>query len=379
MSKAKPVRLGGLLVLAAALAVVAGLSWGHLGAGSSHAGSTGTMVVDCDADTAGVQADCSFAPGATFHIQVLATPGSGGVFGWQAKTAWIDGVVNYVPAANPASEATWEDSGGSNLCGVPARTVNPDASVLFGCVPFPLPTSGVTSPGSLTFEFNCKSDFSGVSAGPGLDPNQSSIDLVPRANDSQLGSHFLDQNLSPIDPTLTGATVTCEDQPTPTATTPGGGGSPTPTPVEVCGSAGCTEFDDGDATIAVGESTVLTFRVEDLAGTAVEGVECTFSVASGGGSVDPTTDTSDANGHVTTTYTAGDTPETAQVMADCGDYGSSVLAVEVATVLPGTGLSDTEDNGLSTVAWAIAGALLAAAVAGLGFFGWRYARYDRRV
>jgi hypothetical protein len=29
--------------------------------------------------------------------------------------------------------------------------------------------------------------------------------------------------------------------------------------------------------------------------------------------------------------------------------------------------------------WAIAGALLAAAVAGLGFFGWRYARDDRKV
>jgi hypothetical protein len=374
MSKAKPVRLSGLLVLAAALAVVAGLSWGHLGAGSSHAGSTGgTMVVDCDADTAGVQSDCSYAPGGTFNVAVVATPGSGGVFGLQLKLAWVLNAVNYAPTENPGDEASW----GAN-CGVPARSIGTN-DVLFGCVPFPLPANGITEVATLTFAMSCKSDFSGVSAPPGLDNNQSSLTLVPREGDPQLGSHFLDVNLAPIDPTLTNATVTCEEQPTPTEGPPPTDGSPTPTPPP-CGTAGCTEFDSGDATIAVGESTVLTFTVTDLAGNPAEGVECSFSVDSGDGTVDPATGTSDADGHVTTTLTAGDTVGEVVVVADCGDYGSSVLAVDVsAAALPGTGLTDGTDNGMSTVAWAIAGLLLAAAVGGLGFFGWRYARYDRQV
>ena len=375
MSKTKPVRLGGLLVLAAALAVVAGLSWGHLEAGSSQAGANGTMAVDCDTTTAGVQAACDHAPGSTFDIQIVATPGAAGVFGWQAKVAWIDGVVNYVPAAQPASEANWVDPVLGNLCGVPARSVGA-VDVLFGCVPFPPPPSAVTTVGTLTFEFNCKSTFP-ISGPAGLDPNQSSITLVPRANDPQLGSHFLDVNLAPIDPALSDAVVTCVEPP-PTSPTPTTG--PTPPP-PVCGTDGCVEIDTGDTTIAVGESTVLTFLVTDNSDNPVAGVDCTFSVVSGGGTVDPATGTSDADGNVSTTYTAGDTPETAQVMVDCGAaYGSQTLDVVVsAAALPGTGLGDSSDNGLSTSIWSIAGALLAAAVAGLGFFGWRYARSDRQV
>jgi hypothetical protein len=374
MSKAKPIRLGGLLVLAAALAVVAGLSWGHLQAGSSQAGTTGTMEVDCDTATSGIQADCSHAPGETFDVAVVATPGAGGVFGLQVKLAWIEGVINYTPETNPGAEASW-GSPPPGWCGIPARSVGTD-NVLFGCVPFPLPTTGITDVATLTFHMACKTTF--PTSGPnGLDGNQSSLTLVPRANDPQLGSHFLDQNLSPIDPTLSDAVVTCEEQPpTPTPTT----GGPTPPP-PVCGTDGCVEIGTGDTTIAVGDSTELTFVVTDNAGNPVAGVDCTFSVVSGGGSVDPATGTSDADGNVSTTYTAGDTPETAQVEVDCGAaYGSQTLDVVVsAAALPGTGLGDTSDNGLSTSIWSIAGALLAAAVAGLGFFGWRYARTDRRV
>lgn len=377
MSKAKPVRLGGLLVLAAALAVVAGLSWSHLQAGPSLAGGGGAMTIDCDAAQAGIQAECSYAPGSNFDIQVhVPTAPSGGYFGFQAKTAWVEGVVNYMPTTAPADEALWPE------CTVPARTINSNATMLFGCVPFPLPTVGDTFTGAvLQFQFNCKSTFP-TSPPAGLDVNQSSLDLVPRAGDSQLGTHFLDANLSAIDPTLTGAVVTCVE---PTPTTPPTDGSPTPTtgpgPVDECGASGCTAFDSGDATIEVGDSTELTFLVTGLDETTpAEGVECTFSVTSGGGSVDPATATSDADGLVSTTYTAGDTPETAQVTADCGAYGSSTLGVVVSVAaLPGTGVGDTSDNGLSTSIWSIAGALLAAAVAGLGFFGWRYARTDRQV
>ncbi len=370
MSKANPVRLGGLLVLAAALAVVAVLSLGHLQAGTSLAGSPGAMAIDCDATQAGVQPDCSYGPGTTFKIQVHVTdPPAGGYFGFQAKVRWVDGVVNYLPneTDGASAEALWP------LCGVPARTVNTpgEPSVLFGCVPFPAPAVGDTFTGAvLEFEFNCKSDFSGVSPPPGLNDNQSSLELVPRAGDNQLGTHFLDANLSAIDPTLGSATVTCEPQPqppTPTETPTGGG----PT----CGTAGCTGLTGGDQSIEVGDSTVLTWTVTELDQTTpVEGVTCTFSVTSGSGTVDPTTATSDADGHVSTTFTAGSTPETVSVQADCGAYGTDVRDITVSpAALPGTGVGSS-DNGLSTTIWSIAGALLAAAVVGVGFFGWRYAR-----
>jgi len=379
MSKAKPVRLGGLLVLATVLAVLAGMSWGHLQAGSSEAGGSGTMEVDCDTATAGIQAECSHGPGTTFDVAVIATPGAGGVFGLQVKLAWVEGTINYTPAKNPATEASW-GSPPPGFCGVPARSVAPD-NVLFGCIPFPLPTTGIADVGTLTFSMACKTTFP-ISGPNGLDGNQSSLTLVPRAGDPQQGSHFLNVDFGAIEPTLSDAVVTCEEQPPTPTPTPGG---PTPTPttppsVDRCGATGCTAFDSGDATIEVGDSTVLTFLVTGLDETTpAAGVECTFSVVSGDGTVDPATGTSDADGLVSTTLTAGDTVGTVQVQADCGVYGSSTLGVDVAPILPGTGLGDSSDNGLSTSIWSIAGALLAAAVAGLGFFGWRYARTDRRV
>jgi hypothetical protein len=359
MSKAKPIRLGGLLVLAAALAVVGALSLGHAQPGTSEAGGTGgSMAVDCDTATAGVQSECMHAPGSTY-------------------------VVNYLPTTNPAEEASW-GSPPPGFCGVPARSVGAD-NVLFGCIPFPLPTTGITDAGTLTFSFNCKTEFPS-SGPPGLDPDQSFFNLVPREGDPQLGSHFLDGSLAPIDPALSNATVTCQAPPvtptTPTEEPPPG--SPTPGPTTEppkCGPSGCVEISSGDQTIAVGESTVLVFTVTDNAGNPVDGVDCTFSIVSGGGSLDPTTDTSEQGGNVSTTYTAGSTPETVQIEVDCGaEYGSQVIAVEVsAAELPGTGVGDTSDNGLSTTVWAIAGIMLAAAVAGMAFFGWRYAREDRRV
>ncbi|MEX1253135.1 MAG: flexitail domain-containing putative surface protein [Dehalococcoidia bacterium] len=159
----------------------------------------GAMAVDCDAGQPGVQDTCAYSQGAEFEVQVhiVAAPAAGH-FGLQAKLRWPDGTLNYQPAASAADEKVWAG------CTIPTRNINEpaDPSLVYGCLPFPLPIEGITETGAiLQFAFQCDAAASAPS-GPNLL-------LVPRAGDAQFGAHFLDQFFSPIDPALTPATVDC--------------------------------------------------------------------------------------------------------------------------------------------------------------------------
>ncbi len=196
--------LWGLLIIGFAV----GLGLG-LGGAATAGAQEGQLAVDCEANTAQVEGECAFGEQQEFtvSIQALTVPAAGYV-AVQAKLRWDNAIVDYRPTDEPAQEAVWPD------CGIPARLDNrpEDASVLFGCVSFPVAPSSYTGP-LLQFAFAC------VSVGT------SQLTLVPRAGDVQNGSHFIE--LDPegeqtlIDPILTGASVTCgeaADQPTPAPT-----------------------------------------------------------------------------------------------------------------------------------------------------------------
>ena len=124
----------------------------------------------------------------------------------------------------------------------------------------------------------------------------------------------------------------------------------------------------------MGESTELTFTVvDDLGNTVGAGEVCNFSVV-GDATLSSATGTTDANGDVSVTLTAGTTAETVQVTADCGDFGSFVQDVTVSPALPTTGAALGADGGFSVNLWAMIGSLLLTAAAGLTVFGWRSTR-----
>ena len=372
MKIGRVVRLGSLLVAGVALIGVVLFAFGHSQAGTSQAADHGAMAVDCDTTQGGVQAECTYAPGSTFQVEVHVTaPPAVGYGIFQVKLGWTEGVVNYLPAG-PADEALWSN------CTIAASVNNwtdqvpPVPSVLLGCAPFPALLEGDTFTGAIvTFEFQCKSAPAALSPPAGLDPDQSVLELLSSTNEgepSQGGTTFGDTFLTPIDPELTGATVTCGevDEPDPTAT-----------PVPTDGGDEGVNLTKGDTIIDVGESTELTFTVTDDAGNTVEGVDCTFSIVGPDGtdaSLGSTTGTTDANGDVSVTLTGGTTAETVQVEADCGDFGSFVQDVTVSPTLPSTGAGLAPDGGFSVGLWAMIGALLVAAAAGLTVFGWRSTR-----
>ena len=60
--------------------------------------------------------------------------------------------------------------------------------------------------------------------------------------------------------------------------------------------------------------------------------------------------------------------------ADCGEFGSFVQDVTVSPALPETGAGLEAGGGLSVGLWAMIGALLVAAAAGMTVFGWRSTR-----
>ncbi|MEX1253085.1 MAG: hypothetical protein WEE64_01960 [Dehalococcoidia bacterium] len=190
---------------------------------STSASVDGGVAVDCDASTAGAQSSCSYPSGTAFSVQVHVTsaPG-GGYFAHQMKVRWDDARVHYLPAKTSAEENLWP------LCAwsghVDNRTaVPPDASLLFGCVPLPLPTQGETMTGAiLQFRFQCAQDGASVLA------------FVPREGDAQLGTHFLDAGLRPIDPARANATVVCGQTATPPPTAaPKATSTPKPTATAV--------------------------------------------------------------------------------------------------------------------------------------------------
>ncbi len=186
----------GLVILAVVLGL-GGMTAGMEGARAQTQG--GQMVADCEGATRAVESDCSFGDGQEFTVavQVPQAPGDG-YWGFQSKLRWNNDIIDYQPTQEPPDEAVWPN------CSVPARTDNRaggqdiqvDTSLLFGCVPFPLAVSSYVGPVFL-FNFVC--------AGSG----SSDLTLVAREGDSQLGSHFLDVNLSPVDPSFENARVTC--------------------------------------------------------------------------------------------------------------------------------------------------------------------------
>ena len=177
------------------------------------------MAVDCDASQAGVQSDCTYAPGSSFQAEVhVIQPPADGYFQIQAKLGWTEGAVNYLPAA-PSAEALWSN------CTIPASVNNWERigvpSLVIACAPLPGLAEGDSFTGAVfTFEFQCESLPAG-SPPAGLAPNQSVLDLISSVNESapaQGGTIFLAAGLRPIAPALTGATVTCGEPPAPVPT-----------------------------------------------------------------------------------------------------------------------------------------------------------------
>jgi hypothetical protein len=219
------VRIPGRLFLATsgslAVAIAFMLVLTHIG--SSATPPNGAVAVDCNAGTAGVQASCAYAVGATFSIQVNVTKApAGGYYGFQMKTRWETAVLDYLPNASVAAENLWSN------CDFPGRFNNepggppsdPDghASVLYACAQSDDPRIPETAAGPiLQFQFQCRAGVNGVS----------SLTLVPQAGDLQLGSHFLDEDDNTIDPNLVAASVTCGTAPT---STPANTATPTNTP-----------------------------------------------------------------------------------------------------------------------------------------------------
>lgn len=180
--------------LGLALAVTA-MAAAWTAAPSAHA-LDGAMRVDCNAAIAGIQDGCTYVePGETFKARINVTdPPAGGHYGFQTKLAWSAANLQYLPTEKSQDEALWPN------CTIPARSDNQpgESSVLFACIPFPTPPGGYKTTGAvLEHKLRCLQD--GTLA----------LRLVPRAGDGQLGTHFLNQSSSPVDPALTDAKVQC--------------------------------------------------------------------------------------------------------------------------------------------------------------------------
>ncbi|MEX1253136.1 MAG: flexitail domain-containing putative surface protein [Dehalococcoidia bacterium] len=196
--------LGASVPLALAALLITSLS---VPAGYANPPTNGAMAVDCDASTSGVQTVCTYYEGFPIRIQIHVTQAPpAGYFAFQAKLRWTDAVVHYEAAQIPWDEAIWPN------CGIPARIDNRIAgepSLLFGCVPFPPLLAGSTFTGAVAeFEMSCKPPST-----PDV-PAQTALTLVARAGDAQLGTHFLDHVLNPVDPAVAPATILCAPIPT---------------------------------------------------------------------------------------------------------------------------------------------------------------------
>ena len=155
---------------------------------------SGSMAVDCDAATAGIQNSCQYASGATFSLQVHVTqPPTGGYFLFQTKLGWSDGQLDYLPANELADSGLWHRCDialGGELFG--------EAAVGFGCAPFPELSEGDTTTGAIVeFQFQCQQD--------GL----TNLTLIPAPGDPHGGTFFISGFQQIIEPTLTQATIRC--------------------------------------------------------------------------------------------------------------------------------------------------------------------------
>jgi hypothetical protein len=125
----------------------------------------------------------------------------------------------------------------------------------------------------------------------------------------------------------------------------------------------------------------VTANVSDDSGPLAD-VDCTFAIVSAPDGSDASlatdTATTDAEGNATVSLSVGSVEGTISVQADCGGVDSQVLDVNVISGVapPPTGDSDGTSGG-SIALWTIIGVAIAAAVAGLGFAGWRRAAQVR--
>lgn len=223
-------RLIRFAVLGSLAALLAGAGLAFVLGGRGPASAAGeAMAVDCDASTAAVDTTCSYGPSETFEISVQATNAGGGFTGYQVKPRWTAATLHYNAASDLNTENLWPVA-----CYAGRVDHQPgDPSVFYGCGSVPPVTSTYTGP-LAQFEMQCQT------------PGTTTINLVGSVGDLEGGSVFVDNLFLPVDPALTGASVTCraegEATPTPSNTpaatsTPTVGptvvstGSPSPTPV----------------------------------------------------------------------------------------------------------------------------------------------------
>lgn len=110
-------------------------------------------------------------------------------------------------------------------------------------------------------------------------------------------------------------------------------------------------------------TTPLVVRVTSTAGTPMSGVQVRFSVASGGGSVSPTSAMTDANGNASTLFTGGSAPGSSQVVAQVQGTGAQA-AFSVSTVAP-VPLATSCDGGSTTQVLALGQVVTGLAPTGL--------------
>ena len=151
--------------------------------------SPGAVALDCDASTPGIQSECSYAPSATFGVQIHVTePPTSGFIRFQATLVWSGPQLGYLPTIDPADEALWPH------CDSLARDLRVDHSVSFGCVAGPLPAGDTSIGAVLEFRFRCEEDGTSM-IGPTLPDTFFGIAAGGNAR-----------------PALAGAAVTCGSQ-----------------------------------------------------------------------------------------------------------------------------------------------------------------------
>ncbi len=122
----------------------------------SGASAAGTMAIDCETGSSGVQDSCGYQSGESFFLDLQATDAPGeGYNAIQLKLLWPSSKLAY-KARKTTTEAVWPD------CTLPVRQGSSSKSpLLFGCVVFPVPKKKDFShyEGTLAkFRFKCKQD-----------------------------------------------------------------------------------------------------------------------------------------------------------------------------------------------------------------------------
>ncbi|MGB2694714.1 MAG: hypothetical protein WBD55_05935 [Dehalococcoidia bacterium] len=293
-----------------------------LGAAATNAQQQGgQMVVDCEGNTRAVDRDCQYGSGQQFTVAIHVTQApSGGYTALQTKLRWNQGVLTYHAASQANNEVVWPP------CNIQARADNSTAggtdagpSVLFACIPFTaIENQGAIAPTSFTgpvllFRFTCSGN------------GTSTLTLVPRVGDPQLGSQLLDKIGNAIDPTLQSASVEC-----------GGAQQQRPPPQFGTRQAGAMTPVSPDATIAPPRS-----------------------------GNDPDGNNNGQNG-TGTPETPGLTPTEGTAIATNPTFEAT------GTVTSGTGSTGDDGGGSFPIwAWIVIGVAVVGGVGGAGYAGWR--------